>query len=100
MSSSSAGLHSWAKAPAALAIAVTAFGAALAAVWCLIAGFWTFSTADYGSFAGVIVITALLIGAPVLGFRFAAKGKSLLSLAATSPALSLYCTTLILVLSH
>ncbi|MDQ8027457.1 MAG: hypothetical protein REJ23_01930 [Brevundimonas sp.] len=100
MSSSSAGVRAWGKAPAALAIVVTAFGAVLAALWCLIAGFWTFSTADYGSFAVVVAVTALLIGAPVMGFRLASKGRLLLSMTVTVPALLLYGAVLGVVLSH
>jgi len=98
MSSLLPGVHGWAKAPAAFSIAATAFGGVLAAFWCLIAGLWTFSTADYGAFAGITAITAVLLGSPVLGFQLASTGRMLWSLVATLPALLLYCATLITVL--
>jgi hypothetical protein len=100
MSLSAFNAREWAKAPAALAIAVSALGAVLAACWCLIAGLWTFSTAEYGAFFGVTATTAILIGAPVFGYKLASNGKPLLSLAVTVPALLLYCATLIVVLSR
>ncbi|CAN5141507.1 hypothetical protein BH09PSE1_BH09PSE1_09990 [soil metagenome] len=100
MSSSPLGAREWVKAPVALAIAITAFGAVLASFWCLIAGLWTLSTAEYGAFVGVTAITAFLIAAPVLGFKLASKGKLLLSLATTVPALLLYCIMIIVVLAH
>ena len=100
MSSSSLGARDWLKAPAALAIVVTTLGAVLAAYWCLIAGLWTLATAEYGALAVIIAVTALLIGAPVLGYKLASKGKTALSLTATVPALLFYCAALISVLSQ
>lgn len=99
MSSSSFRAHDWEKAPAAVAIAITAVGAALAAFWFLIAGLWTFSTGEYGAFIGITAIAAFLIGSPIAGFMLASKRGSLPSLAATTPALLLYCFTLFVALS-
>lgn len=86
-----------AKAPAVFSIVATAFGGVLATFWCLIAGLWTFSTAEYGAFAGITTITAVLLGSPVLGFQLASRGRMMWSLVATLPALFLYCATLIAV---
>jgi hypothetical protein len=61
----------------------------------LIAGLWTFSTAEYGAFAGITIITAVLLASPVLGFHLASRGMMLWTLVATLPALFLYCATLI-----
>lgn len=98
MSCSSVRAHDWAKAPAALAIAITALGAVLAGFWFLVAGLWTFSTGAYAAFVGNAAIAAFLVGTPILGFMLASKRNSLLSLAATAPALLLYFFTLVVAL--
>jgi hypothetical protein len=95
MSSSLLRPDAWAKAPAALAIAVTALGAVLAACWFVIAGLWTFGTGKYADFVGILAIAAFLIGSPALGFRLASQGRLVLSLATTVPALLLYGAMLI-----
>ncbi len=98
MSSSRPGAHEWAKVPAVLAVVITALGAVLAAFWFLAAGLWSFSTGEYGEFVGITAIAAFLIGTPVLGFKLVSKGKRLLALVATVPALSLYGVTFIIAL--
>ena len=98
MSSSSLRTHDWAKAPAALAIAITALGAVMTAFWFLVAGLWTFSTGEYAAFVGITAIAAFLIGTPILGFMLASKRNSVLSLTATAPALLLYCVTVFVAL--
>lgn len=97
MSSSNLRTNDWAKAPAALAIAITAVGAVLTAFWLLVAGLWTFSTGKYVVFIGITAIAAFLIGTPFLGFILASKRNSVLSLTVTAPALLLYCLTIYMV---
>ncbi len=92
--------HEWAKAPTAVALAVTALGALPAMIWGVVAGLWTFSTQDYGSFFGVLLIMAFLIGTPLAAFKAALGGKPRFALALTAPALSLYVVTALVGFGH
>lgn len=90
--------YNWKAGAAGAAITLAAIGGFFAAWWGLIAGLWTFSTGEFGPFAGVIAVTAILVAAPVISFRAISRSKYRLVFAVTIPALAIYAAVIAAIL--